>query len=203
MKNRLLILFLLGVGIVQASSAAEVTFLPNNTLSHTIENISSSINYGASQNIYETNSNAHVYSNNEISQAIDNLSAHANQGKDQLDSLISPISYENKFAVAKDNLTDMKRWANQGNAEYQVKVGWIYYEGEGVRQDLLLARKMFQKAAKQGNIQGQGMLGFFYEEGLGGLKRNRSTAKEWYGEICDNGFQFGCDNYRRLNEQGY
>ncbi|WP_060490492.1 MULTISPECIES: tetratricopeptide repeat protein [unclassified Psychrobacter] len=97
----------------------------------------------------------------------------------------------------------MKKWANQGNEEYQVKVGIIYYKGEGVRQDLVLARKMFQKAAKQGNIQGQGMLGYFYEEGFGGLKRNRSTAKEWYGKTCDKGHQYGCDQYRRLNERGY
>lgn len=181
-----LLLILLGVEIAQMSGAAEVTFLPNNTLSHTIENISSS------SEIYETNSSARVRSNDEISKAIDNLSAQAKQKR-----------YQQSSNTAFDSLDDMKRWADQGNAEYQVKVGWIYYEGKGVRQDLVLARKMFQKAARQGNIQGQGMLGFLYEEGLGGLRRNRATAKEWYGKVCDKGSQYGCDQYRRLNEQGY
>lgn len=193
----------LSIGIAQTSSAAETTFASGDTLSKTMSNISTSASYGSSRNIYTTNSSATVYSNDEISKAIDNLSAHAKQKKYKIGSLSSRLSYENKYSDAKDSLADMKKWANQGNAEYQVKVGLIYYNGEGVRQDLVLARKMFQKAAKQGNIQGQGMLGYFYEEGFGGLKRNRSTAKEWYGKTCDKGHQYGCDQYKRLNERGY
>lgn len=181
-----LLLMLLGMGIAQMSGAAEVTFLPNNTLSHTIENISSS------SEIYETNSSARVRSNEEISQAIDNLSAHAKQREYQLPP-----------RAVSDSLDDMKRWAAQGNVEYQIKVGAIYYDGQGVRQNLILSRKMFQKAAKQGDARGQAALAMFYEDGLGGLKRNRSTAKEWYGKTCDQGYQYGCDEYRRLNERGY
>lgn len=198
-----LLLILLGVGTAQVNGAVETTFQQNNTLTHTTSNDSTSAIYGSSRNIYATNSSATVYSNDEISKAIDNLSAHAKQKKYKIGSLSSRLSYENKYSDAKDSLADMKKWANQGNVEYQVKVGLIYYNGEGVRQDLVLARKMFQKAAKQGNIQGQGMLGYFYEEGFGGLKRNRSTAKEWYGKTCDKGHQYGCDQYRRLNERGY
>ena len=115
----------------------------------------------------------------------------------------SRASDESKYSDSKDSLADMKKWAEQGNAEYQVKVGWKYYAGKGVRQDVVLARQMFQKAASQGDRQGQGMLGLFYEKGLGGLRQNRTTAKEWYGKVCDQGSQKGCDNYRRLNEQGY
>ena len=176
MRKLILMLSIFGIGAVQMSGAAETTFQPNNTLSHT----------------NKTSSSDHVYTNDEISKAIDNLSAHAKQKE-----------YRRASQAASDSLEDMKKWANQGNAEYQVRVGWIYYEGKGVRQDLVLARKMFHKAANQKNIKGQGMLGFFYEEGLGGLKRNRSTAKEWYGKTCDQGFQAGCDEYRRLNERGY
>lgn len=198
-----LLLILLGVGIAQASGAAEVFFQPNNTLSQTIANISTSTNYGSGDDIYSTRSGAYMSSNDEISKAIDNLNAHAKQKEYQLASLNSRLKYENKGSVHKDSLADMKKWAEQGNVEYQLKVGLIYYEGKGVRQDLVLARRMFQKAASQGDIRGQGMLGFFYEEGLGGLKRNRATAKELYGKTCDKGHQYGCDQYRRLNERGY
>jgi len=198
-----LLLILLGVGIAQASGAAEVFFQPNNTLSQTIANISTSTNYGSGDDIYSTNSGVYKSSNDEISKAIDNLSAHAKQKEYQLASLNSRLKYENKGSAHKDSLADMKKWAEQGNVEYQIKVGLIYYEGKGVRQDLVLARRMFQKAASQGDIRGQGMLGFFYEEGLGGLKRNRATAKELYGKTCDKGHQYGCDQYRRLNERGY
>lgn len=190
MKRVLLIL--LGMGIAKTSGAAEIVFTSDSTLSGTMSNISTSANYDSSHDIYKPNSSAHVYTNEEISKAIDNLSTHAKQKMHQ------PSSH-----TVSDSLDDMKKWANQGNEEYQVKVGIIYYKGEGVRQDLVLARKMFQKAAKQGSIQGQGMLGYFYEEGFGGLKRNRSTAKEWYGKTCDKGHQYGCDQYRRLNERGY
>ena len=192
MKKILLVLSVLGMGVAQTSGAAETTFQSNNTLTQTIANISASSNYGSSRNIYSTNDGAYKSSNDEISRAIDNLSAHAKQKQYQQATLAKP-----------DSLSDMKKWAEQGNIEYQIKVGWIYYEGKDVRQDLVLARRMFQKAANKGDIQGQGMLGFFYEQGLGGLKRNRATAKEWYGKTCDKGSQTGCAEYRRLNERGY
>lgn len=197
-----LLLILLGVGTAQVNGAVETTFQTNNTLTHTTSNDSTSANYGSSRNIYTTNSGATVYSNDEISKAIDNLSAHAKQKEYQLASS-SRVSDENKYSDDKDSLADMKRWANQGNVEYQIEVGAIYYDGQGVRQDLMLSRKMFQKAAKQGDARGQVALAMFYEDGLGGLKRNRSTAKEWYGKTCDQGFQAGCDEYRRLNERGH
>ena len=203
MKKILLVLSVLGVGIAQTSGAAETTFQANSTLSHTIANISAVSYYGSSRNIYSTNDGVYKSGNDEISKAIDNLSAHTKQKEYQLASLNSRLKYENKDSAHKDSLADMKKWAEQGNVEYQLKVGLIYYQGKGVRQDLVLARKMFQKAANKGNARGQGALGFFYEDGLGGLKRNRATAKEWYGKACDKGLQDGCDEYRRLNERGY
>ena len=101
MKQALLILSVLGMGIAQTSGAVETTFQPNNTLSHTITNISTSANYGSSRNIYSTNSGAYVSSNDEISQAIDNLSAHAKQKEYQLASLTSRLSYEQRQQQAK------------------------------------------------------------------------------------------------------
>ena len=197
MKRALLVL--IGVGLAQASGAAEMTFQPNNTLSQTITSTSDS-----SSNIYSASSNAHIYSNEEITKAIDNLSAHAKAKEYRLSSLQdSRLEYVRKYDAPKDSLADKKKWAEQGNVEYQIEVGSIYYDGKGVRQDLVLSRKMFQKAARQGDARGQAALAIFYEDGLGGLKRNRSTAKEWYGKTCDQGFQAGCDEYRRLNERGY
>ncbi len=96
MKQALLILSVLGMGIAQTSGAVETTFQPNNTLSHTITNSSISQNYGSTTNIYSTNSGAYVSSNDEISQAIDNLSAHAKQKEYQLASLTSRLSYEQR-----------------------------------------------------------------------------------------------------------
>ncbi|MBP2280123.1 hypothetical protein RCH20_000475 [Psychrobacter sp. PL15] len=96
MKQALLILSVLGMGIAQTSGAVETTFQANNTLTHTITNISTAANYGSSLNTYKNKSGAHVYSNDEISQAIDNLSAHAKQKEYQLASLTSRLSYEQR-----------------------------------------------------------------------------------------------------------
>ena len=194
---------MLGIGIAQTSGAAETTFQSNNTLTHTIANISAVSNYGSSRNIYSTNDGAYKSSNDEINKAIDNLSAHAKKKEYQLASLTSRLKYENEGSPHKDNLDEMKKWAEQGNVDYQIIVGSIYFQGEFVRQDLVLARKMFQKAANKGHIQGQGMLGLFYEKGLGGLRQNRSKAKVLYGKVCDKGKETGCAQYKRLNERGY
>lgn len=95
MKQALLILSVLGMGIAQANGAVETTFQPNNTLSHSRSTVPTA-NYASSSNIYSTKSGAHVYSNDEISQAIDSLSAHAKQKEYQLASLTSRLSYEQR-----------------------------------------------------------------------------------------------------------
>ena len=100
MKQALLILSVLGMGIAQTSGAVETTFQPNNTLTHTITNTSVAKNYGSTRNIYSTNSGAHVSSNDEISQAIDNLSAHAKQKEYQLASLTSRLSYKRQQQIS-------------------------------------------------------------------------------------------------------
>ncbi|WP_201529474.1 CHAP domain-containing protein [Psychrobacter frigidicola] len=88
MKKALLILLVLGMGVVQTSGAA-VNTISNSTLTYSRANISNS--YGSSQNIYSTNSGAHVSSNDEISQAINNLSAHAKQKEYQLATLTNRL----------------------------------------------------------------------------------------------------------------
>lgn len=124
------------------------------------------------------------------------------------EKLSTSAQYEESLRAAQaipvpDTLSDMKKWAEQGNVDYQIEVGRIYYDGKGVRQDLVLPRRMFQKAANKGDARGQAMLAFFYENGLGGLRQNRAAAKELYGKNCDQGHQVGCDEYRRLNQRGY
>ncbi len=180
------LLILLVLGIVQTSGATEITFQPNNTLAH-ITNSSISKNYGSTKEIYSSNDGGYISSNDEITQAIDNLGAPSKQKK----------------ATPTPSLDEMRKWAEQGSTEYQNKVGLIYYYGKDVRQDLILARRMFQKAANQGDMYGQGFLGYFYERGLGGLRQNKAKAKELYGKVCDKGNSGGCSEYRRLNENGY
>lgn len=57
--------------------------------------------------------------------------------------------------------------ADQGNADAQVDLGLLYYDGKGVPQDFAKAAALFRKAAEQGNARGQTKLGFLYAMGKG------------------------------------
>ena len=92
--------------------------------------------------------------------------------------------------------------AEQGNAQAQFNLGWMYANGEGVRQDPVQAVQWYRKAAEQGLAEAQYNLGVMYAKGEG-VRQNYKIAKEWFGKACDNGLQLGCDAYRKLNQAGY
>ena len=95
MKQALLILSALGMGIAQTSGAAITISQTNNTITNT----SVASNYGSSKNLYSTKSGAYVSNNDEISQAISNLSAQAQQKENQLSSLNSRLYAEQQQQV--------------------------------------------------------------------------------------------------------
>ena len=67
-----------------------------------------------------------------------------------------------------------------------------------VVRDDLKALEWFRKAANQGEAEAQNWLAVFYDNGRS-IRINKTKAKEWYGKACDNGYQKGCDGYKRLN----
>lgn len=81
-------------------------------------------------------------------------------------------------------------------------LGSLYDNGSGVKQDYKQAKTYFEKGCGQNNGEGCIMLGGLYDFGLG-VKQNKKVSKEYYGKACDLGLQKGCDEYRKLNEQGY
>ncbi len=94
---------------------------------------------------------------------------------------------------------------NKGDPEMlanaQFLIGDLYMSGSGTRQNFAEGFKWTQKAAIAGQMHAQAALGEMYEKGWG-TKQNLKLAKSWYGKACDNGYQDGCDSYRRLNERG-
>lgn len=84
-------------------------------------------------------------------------------------------------------------------------LGTLYEEGKGVRQSYKKARELYLQACTKPDF-GDSLacygLGILYSEGKG-LRQNKTTAKEYFGKACDMEVQAGCDEYRRLNEQGY
>ena len=66
------------------------------------------------------------------------------------------------YAVA---LQEWRPFAEQGDADAQTFLGFMYYEGRGVPQDYQEAVKWYRLAAEQGNASAQNNLGVMYSKG--------------------------------------
>jgi TPR repeat protein len=89
----------------------------------------------------------------------------------------------------RDYKTALELWqplATQGNAEAQTKIGFLYLDGFGVRQDKAKAMKWFKKAAEQGNKDAQWRLGWIYEQGEG-VTIDYPEALRWLRAAADQG----------------
>ena len=94
-----------------------------------------------------------------------------------------------------------RKAADLGTAEAVYNLGNMYRLGEGVRQDYHKAVEYYRKAADLGITYAMYNLGGSYLNGEG-VRQDYRKAKEYYGMACDNGYQKGCDKYRKLNEAG-
>lgn len=99
-------------------------------------------------------------------------------------------------------LSQLEKAATEGDVQAQVRLGFMFDQGRGVRQDYAVARQWYEKAASQGNASAQFNLGVMHEIGKS-VRQDRAKAKEYYGKACDQGHQPGCNEYRQLNERGF
>ncbi len=76
----------------------------------------------------------------------------------------------------------------------------MYLNGMGVTQSYIQAKSWFEKAAQQNDGASQFNLGVSYNNGQG-VARNHSKAKAWFKKSCENGYQDGCNAYKKLNSQ--
>ena len=121
------------------------------------------------------------------------------------------------------DIDQLRQAAEQGDAEAQNKLGFMYAEGEGVPEDNQEAVRWYRKAAEQGYAEAQYNLGVVYGKGEGVAEGDREAVK-WYRKAAEQGFasaQFNLgsmylrgegvpeDNqeavkwYRKAAEQGY
>lgn len=101
-----------------------------------------------------------------------------------------------------ESIEVLKESAKSGDAPTQFSLGWMYYEGIGVKQSYAEAAKWYRKAADQGDAGAQYNLGVMYYEGKG-VRQNYRMAKEYFGKSCDNGYDPGCEEYAKMNKAGY
>jgi len=90
----------------------------------------------------------------------------------------------NNFQSKEEALFDRAyRKASSGNEKYQLNLGLMYLVGEGVNQDLLLAKNWFRKSALQGNAAAQFNMGVMYYDGNSvGNKNDIKNAIFWFSK---------------------
>jgi S1-C subfamily serine protease len=89
-----------------------------------------------------------------------------------------------------EEFTNLKKKAEQGDADAQYSLGLMYGNGEGVPKDSAKAFEWFQKAAEQGSADAQYSLGYMYGNGEG-VPKNDVKAVEWIEKSAAQGDALG------------
>ena len=98
-----------------------------------------------------------------------------------------------KAAQAGDFQTALKEWkplADQGHADAQHNLGWMYASGEGVPEDDAEAVRWYRLAADQGHAGAQHNLGLMYDNGEG-VPEDDAEAVRWYRLAADQAVRWG------------
>jgi len=92
--------------------------------------------------------------------------------------------------------------AEEGYADAQATIGWMYHADKGVKKNLNQAYYWYKKAAKQGHLIAQNNIGVFHEQGLGGARKSTREAAKWYRESADLGYSYAQYNLGMLYKDG-
>jgi putative methionine-R-sulfoxide reductase with GAF domain len=92
---------------------------------------------------------------------------------------------------------EMRKLAEQGDAEAQYDLGSRYHNGEGVLHDDVQAAKWFERAAEQGHIGSQRALGSSYWAGRG-VPRDLSKAYFWSTVAANQGDEISASQMQGL-----
>ena len=76
--------------------------------------------------------------------------------------------------------------AEQGNADAQSNLGFMYEKGQGVPQDYKEAVRLYRLSAEQGNAGAQYNLGTMYDQGLG-VPQDYKEAVKWFRLAAEQG----------------
>ena len=81
---------------------------------------------------------------------------------------------------------ELSHLALAGNPAAQYNLGFLYFQGTGVRQDERKAFYWFNHSARSEYAHAQDVLGYLYNHGLG-VERDRMRAYVWYTVAAANG----------------
>ena len=85
------------------------------------------------------------------------------------------------------DIEQLRKDAEQGDATAQYNLGVMYAEGQGVPQDYQQAVNWFRKAAEQGYASAQYNLGFSYATGEG-VPQDYQEAVNWWRKAAEQGY---------------
>ena len=117
-----------------------------------------------------------------------NKSNSANDSSPTQENTIQPIvsQSEPNSNSATDRVKEIITLGKQGDAVAQMRLGGMYYKGEGVTKDYGQAVNWFRKGAEQGNADAQMCLGYMYYQGEG-VTKDYGQAVIWYRKAAEQG----------------
>ena len=80
----------------------------------------------------------------------------------------------------------VKKAADQGRADAQYNLGFMYDNGEGVPEDDAEAERWYCKSAEQGYVLAQYYFGIKYANGYG-VPEDNAEAARWFGKAAEQG----------------
>ena len=89
-------------------------------------------------------------------------------------------------AQTKNDVREFLHAAEQGDADAQSILGFMYYIGDGVRKNYAKALKWCSLAADQGDTGAQLILGLMYYNG-NGVPKSYAKAVKWWRLMADQG----------------
>ncbi len=91
--------------------------------------------------------------------------------------------------------------ASHGNVPAELKLGHLYYAGQGVKQNYPQAAKWFRQAADHGDLQAQYELACCYDAGVG-VPQDDAEAVKWYRLAAEHGHAKAQNNLGTCYENG-
>ena len=95
-----------------------------------------------------------------------------------------------------NSIEEMRKAAEEGDAQAQCYLGVCYQNGQGVKQDYHEAVKWFKRSADQNDPVAQCYLGVCYQAGLG-VPQEYGQAANWFREAAEQGDPGGAIQSRR------
>lgn len=138
---------------------------------------------------------------------VENPVASKNPNTVTTNSVATNTAYTDNALVEEENYAstfdEYMAYAQKNDPDAQYNLGYMYETGDGVDQDLLQAKKWYEKAAKQDQPDAQYALAALYYYDNGVIKQNYAEAKKWFEKAAYNGDDYAMNLLGYMYEQGH